>query len=334
MKFVLFFVCVVLCAVAVQATTHIKSYSAGEDSEGLPKQYLVWDDDDTYILFDTGDGSTTDGLKEFIAENGAHSLRAIFLTAPFPEQYGGVPELADEYPEALVTVTNYDIYDELLASVGAPSTQGFVWAQSVRVLSDDDTLDEVEMVYYDDFLPAQAPVYSVFACPVQNWAITGDALYVQTHPYLGVPIDQNLLQNWYSSTLAAFSIGGRLGFDKNTVFYAAHGRVGNQGSVTEFINYLQDFESSLTFCVSDKVRPTLDEVRDDLIASYPTFATPDVLDDMVDNPAWEAVQLEAPICPYYYTPGMYSYSIYDLGSSASVVSVSVLAVVGGLLFVL
>jgi glyoxylase-like metal-dependent hydrolase (beta-lactamase superfamily II) len=329
MKFVLFFVGVLLCAFIAQATTHIKGYSAGEDSEGLPKQYLVWDDDDTYILFDTGDGSSTDGLIDFIEENGATKLRAIFITAPNREQYGGVPALYDEFPGTLVTVTNYNIYDALLESVGVASTDGFVWAQDVRVLSDDDTLDEVEMVYYDDFLPSFEPYYTIFGSHVYNWAITGDALYVQHHPYLGLPLDQTLLQNWYNGPLAALQEGGRLGFDKNTVFYAAHGRTANQGSVAEFILYLQDFENRLTFCVGDKFRPSLDDIRDDLIIDYPTWVDTEILDAMVDNPNWETLQESSPLCPYYITPGMYSYSVY--GSPASILSVSVMVLFGAFL---
>lgn len=324
----LFVACVLLCSLAVQATTHIKGYSAGADSEGLPKQYLVWDDDDTYLLFDTGDGSSTDGIINFIEENGGRHLRAIFITGPEPELYGGVPDLADEYPSAFVTVTNYDIYDALIAAAG--NLGNYNWAANVRVLSDDDTLDEVEVLYYDDFPATRSNAYSVFASKVQNWVITGEALYVAAHPYLGEPLNTTNIQNWYN-VLEDFTSGGRLGFDKNTVFYSSYNRAGSQSSVSEFIGYLQEFENKLTFCVADRFLAGLDQISEDLIADYPTWVNSDVLTAMTENPAWQAVQDAAPVCPYYYTPGMYSYSLYN---NAGMLSFSVFTVVVALFLAL
>merc|ERR1712137_851563 len=278
-------------------------------------QYLVHDDDDTWILVDTGNGQDSTSLLNFISAYGAPYLNMVFLTSGSVESFGGVAALYEFYPNAEYTVPSYDVYDELLENVHLAPASTFNYQQNIRVLSNDNLLDEVDVTVFDGFPPAETKAYAVLVNRPQNWVITGEALYIDCHPYLGVDLDGARLYNWYTTTLPAMLIGGSLGFDRNTVFYPGHGKVGDQEEVARTIDYLKYFETTLNTCVTGLVPIALDDVSAAMVAAYPLFECKDNLNAMEDNPNWVALQQQNLVC-----------ANYEYGSSASVLSCSLVIV--------
>lgn len=290
--------CLLFLLIVVSAS-HISRF-AQEDTH--PNQYLVYDDDDTNILVDTGNGDiegTQDIINSIFSEDITH-LNLIFITHAHPDFFGGVPALVEQFPGAKVEVANEGVHDELVeaAAIFFP-TVDFDWANRVRIHSDDDTLDELDLLLLDDFLPAETRSYGMLYNADLNWIITGDSFRNQFHPYLGEPIGLAQLRNWYGNTLTQLLPEGSIGLDENTIYYPGHGKPGDSAKVAEFSNYLRRFDDIVLSCPNTETPIALTRVRDMLIDEYPQFDGEEVLDFMVSNSLWLVAQDNTDPCSIF-----------------------------------
>ena len=277
----------------------IKRFSQSPDGSN---QYLIWNED-TYILVDAGFGDVTytNNLINEMIEFGAtiDNLAMIFITHAHPDHYGGVPILARHFPNTLVTVADTDIRNDLVnsAAVFFPnSTYGWRFV-NVYGDSDKETLNGLGLVIRTGFPRAESEHYSMLRQRDDNWVITGDALYIGVHPYLGPTIDEDALINWYNFTLNdVLDINGAFGLDTFTFYYPGHGLGGANDRVKDLSDYLQEFHELLLFC-RGSIHYTLPEIKQKLIDNHPNYVGADLLDLMVQNPNWARLQVENP-CPY------------------------------------
>ena len=281
--------CILFCLLAlcfVASASHIRRFTQ-EDSR--PNQFLVFDDDDTSVLIDTGLG-TPEGnvdLVNFINSQGVDNLNAIFITHAHPDHYGGVPFLAESFPDARIEVATQQVHDELVAN--APlffPYEEFDWENNIIVQDDDEFYDELDLLVLSDFPGAESQSYGMIYNADDNYIVTGDALFIDFHPYLGSGVNLQSLRSWYGDTLLQLSDGGAIGLNKNTVYYPGHGPQGDYLQVAVLIKYLQDFEDLVLSCPNTEFPILLETVKTRLISDYPKFEGRDVLDSMTQNSAW------------------------------------------------
>lgn len=295
--------------------SHIRRFA---QDQSRPNQYLVFDDDDTSILVNTGEGTENGNydLLSFIASQGVDHLDTIFITDATEEEFGGVPYFVAEFPDARVEVATKAIKTALVnaAAVAFP-TVNFDWNANVKVHEDDETFDELDLVLIADIETAESENYSMLYNYDDNYVITGDALYIDHHPYLGVGVNIVTLRNWYRVVLPALNEGGSLGSNRNTLYYPGHGPPGDYIQVETAIEYLSEFDDLVISCPNTEFPILLTTVRDTLIADYPDFEGRQILQKMVDNPAWLAAQTSANPCAIFQylssdnSAGMISFSV-------------------------
>ena len=175
----------------------------------------------------------------------------------------------------------------------------FDWANTIQVYEDDGILDELDLLMYTDFPEAESEYYAMLYNFDENWIVTGDALSIDIHAYLGAPIDIYALRNWYGITLQMLLPEGSLGLDENTLFYPGHGPAGDYQKVEEYGEYLRTFETLLLSCPDVYFPRSLEGVKRNLILDYPDYEGVNVLDFMVENPAWPAAQAEDDPCAIF-----------------------------------
>jgi len=276
----------------------VKRFSQSSDGSN---QYLIWDQD-TYLLVDTGfgDATYTNDLIDQMTEFGAtiDNLAMIFITHPHPDHYGGVPLIARHFPNTLVTVADVEIRNDLVnnAAVFFPNST-YPWSLvNVYGDSDKETLNGLGLVIRTGFPRAESEHYSMLRQRDDNWVMTGDALVIGVHPYLGPTIDEQALVHWYNFTLNdVLDINGAFGLDTFSFYYPGHGIGGTVENVKDLSDYLQEFHDLLLFC-RGSIHYTLDEIKEKLIANHPNYFGEDILDYMVQNPNWARLQTENP-CP-------------------------------------
>jgi len=272
------------------------------------------------LLVESGGFDDATSVLSFLGNNSITTIDLIFITHGHPDHFGGTGQIIAQYPGTPVGVSSINIKDELIYYAQLSNITDFDFTTNLQVLQSSNVLALLNLQVVDDFAQGESDYASALINMEDNYVLSGDVMFVDSHSYLGQTVDTAKVYNWIEINLVSFSTGERLGLNNNTVVYPGHGTVGDNSWVILDQAYLYYFINQVYTCLNGQF-PSLIDLTNDMLNHFPTYLNTFIAEFTEDNPLWVADQEAFGVCSYsnpdYF--GFY-YEYHTVCDAASVLS--------------